>query len=210
MGIDAQMFSRYHGERPTQDQLKLWSWDLCRVIGARHFFIDAEKGQAALELSHGYDDNAVAGKSYGQDGPDIIAEDGEWFVEVSLCTRYYGPGYERGSWETIVHTAEWLERFIGPVWYGGDLSGVCATLFDRVARDAMVSHALSLDGRNYFSNFEREAFKTPSPCALCVKDRGMIRHGWGAGYIAVACGGCGRSFETRNDGKTWTVTVPPA
>lgn len=132
MGIDACMFSRYRGGKPSPEQLKLWSWDLCRAIGAQHFLIQPEKGRAALSLTRRYTDDGVVddGKTYTQNGPDIVAEPGEWLVEVSLWTRYYGVGYERGNWQVIVHTAEWLERFIGPVWYGGDSSGVEATLFD--------------------------------------------------------------------------------
>ena len=39
MGIDARIVVRYRGEKPTQEQLSRWSWDLCRAVGARHFFI---------------------------------------------------------------------------------------------------------------------------------------------------------------------------
>ena len=38
MGIDAKMLIRYRGERPTDADMNRWSWDLCRSIGARHFF----------------------------------------------------------------------------------------------------------------------------------------------------------------------------
>ena len=209
MGIDAKMFSRYRGSKPTPDQLKLWSWDLCRAVGAINFFIQPDEGRAALHLSPAYDaetgenDPARAGREWHQDGDTLHAEEGEWFVGASLYTRYYGEGYERGNWPVLIHTAEWMEHFIGPVWYGGDSSGVCASPFGEAERRAMVKHALSTEGRAYFGGFERNAFKTPPPCALCVKDRGHTRHGWGAGYIRTACAGCGRSFVTHDDGKTW-------
>jgi len=209
MGIDAEMFSRYRGSKPTAEQLKRWSWDLCRAIGAQHFFLDTEKGRAAVALSRVYEDNGEHGPRDGtewhQDGDPIIAEPGEWFVEVSLFTRYYGKGYERGNWQVIVHVAEWLEINVGPVWYGGDSSGICAAPFGAAERAELVRHALSKNGRDYFAGFERNAFKTPPPCSLCVKDRGHTRHGFGQGYIATHCAGCGRSFASNDGGETWEV-----
>lgn len=206
------MFIKYVGAKPTSHQLALWNWDLCRAVGADNFFIDAKekKPRFALRLSQSYnaegdDHPSKDGREYHQDGDTIIAAEGEWFIEVSLWTRYYGPEYERGNWQVICATAEWLEQNIGgEVWYGGDSSGVCATLFDEKARAEMRKHALSIHGRDYYNGFERGPFKTPAPCSLCVKERGMTRHGWGKDYIAVSCGGCGKSFETRDDGKTWT------
>lgn len=212
MGIDARMFSRYRGEKPTSDQLKLWSWDLCSAIGGEHFFIDAKEGRAALDLSSDYADDGDEslkdeGKVWHQDGDSIRAEKDEWLVEVSIWTRYYGPGYERGNWQVIIHVAEWMELHVGPVWYGGDSSGVCASPFGKNERAAMVAHALSESGRDYYKAFEPAPFKTPPPCSLCVKERGHTRHGWGQGYIKTHCAGCARSFESRDDGVTWAVVT---
>ncbi len=212
MGIDAEMFVRYRGAKPTEEQLKLWGWDLGRAVGASNFFIRPEEGRGALYLSRVYDDAGErdgerAGKEWHQDGETLHAEADEWFIQPSLVTRYYGVGYERGNWQVLVHVAEWLEQNIGgEVWYGGDSSGVEAKLFDAQSRAELVAHALSENGRDYYGGFERNAFKTPAPCSLCVKGRGMTRHGWGPAYIAVSCGGCGKSFETRDDGKTWQET----
>lgn len=205
MGIDARLFIRYRGNKPTDDQLKLWSWDLCTAIGAEKFFISPDKGRGALELTSCYENPDAGGTIYQQDGPDIVAEPGEWFIEANLWSRYYGEGYERGDWQTIINTALWLEQNIGgEVWYGGDSSGIEATPFGKKERDAMTRHALSESGKDYFKAFSHgEAYPTPEPCGLCVKGRGMTRFGWGANYVAVSCAGCGRSFNSHDNGKTW-------
>jgi hypothetical protein len=39
MGIDAELLLRMKGPKPTEAQLTQWSWNLCRSIGAKHFFI---------------------------------------------------------------------------------------------------------------------------------------------------------------------------
>lgn len=39
MGIDAELLLRVKGPKPTEAQLTEWSWNLCRSIGAKHFFI---------------------------------------------------------------------------------------------------------------------------------------------------------------------------
>lgn len=39
MGIDAEILIRYRGEKPTEEQMSRWSWDLCRAIGAKKFYI---------------------------------------------------------------------------------------------------------------------------------------------------------------------------
>lgn len=198
------MFARWKGEMPTDEQLKEWSWDLNRAVGASHYYVNPEQGSTSLELTRSYDEPPVIGKRWEQDGEPIEADLDEWFIEVSLATRYYGVGYERGDWPTIIHTAEWLEQNLNvEVWYGGDSSGDCAELFDKAARDVLVKHALSQSGRDYYNHFESAPFKVPAPCSLCIKSRSMTRHGWSANYIAVNCAGCGRSFETRDNGKTW-------
>jgi hypothetical protein len=263
MGIDAKMLIRYRGERPTDFQLTKWSWDLCRSIGAKHFFIydgmepdsyraaneawhaafnshplyeqwkntrrsDAyntirsEVGEPpkemcrAIELTHRRypcDDEDVPeshrapGLAWTQDGDPILANPGETFLDVSLWTRYYGEGYERGDILTICAIAEWIEQNINPseVWYGGDSSGVLAAPFGAAQRNKHKALLYSQRGRDYFNYGERGGFPTPKPCGLCVPDTvGFTRHGWGDSYIAVSCAGCGKNFESRDDGKTWT------
>lgn len=214
MGIDAEMFIKRKGPKPSDEQLKTWSWDLCAAIGAQFFYFRKENGQAALELTgkylQKYYPEIVLGKIHTQDGPDINAADDEWFIEVNLVTRYYGVGYERGNWQVIVNVARWLELNIGgEVWYGGDTSGVCAELFDEAARQKLVEHALGPRGKDYYFHFNKnETFRTPPPCNLCVKDRRMIRYDWGDNYIAVSCRGCGKDVCSHDGGETWEKAKP--
>ena len=266
MGIDAKLLIRYRGERPADADLNRWSWDLCRSIGARHFFtsdgihpdeyvkaIDAwhaafnahreharwQAGDStahdailadigtppkclrrAIELTNRRytldDDSEVPperrapGLAWTQDGESIYAQPGEHMLEVSLWTRYYGPGYERGDILTICAVAEWCEQNLQPceVWYGGDSSGVLAELFGPADRAAMRAHLYSQSGRDYFTHEKRGTFPTPKPCGLCVPGENRFnRYGWGNNYVAVNCGGCGKSFESRDGGASWVVKV---
>lgn len=214
MGIDAKILLRISGPAPSEDQIKLWSWDLCNVIGADKFFINREEGQTAIQLSEQRyrDANSPApGTIMYQDGPDIIAKDGEVFLEVFLWTRYYGIGYERGDLNTICNVAEWCERNIPncEVWYGGDSSGVELEPFPKDARDALRAHLLSPQGRDYFNyslNRTEPAHLIPdrSTCKLCVPDRAPRKYGYGQEYAAYFCPGCSYRFITKDGGKTWT------
>jgi len=258
MGIDARIVIKYRGDKPTDDQLARWSWDICRALGAKHFFINdglptAEYGPAiaawhkafkahplcpqyeagdgaahksileaigpapdelrrAIAFARNYEeDEAIRdGRVYSQDGPPVFAADGEWLLEVSVWTRYYGVGYERGDILFICSVAEWVEANMQPceVWYGGDSSGVLLERFDSAARTKLRQHLYSQSGRDYFNYGMESKFGTPSPCGLCVKGENRFQqYGMGANYAAVSCGGCGKSFETRDSGKTWTVKV---
>lgn len=264
MGIDAAMLVRYRGEKPTDAELTRWSWDLCRSIGARHFFISeglppyeyqkantawhaafeahpeyarfvagdasardsivADIGESpkrlrrAIELTNCRypldDDSEVPAKhrapgfAWTQDGDAIYAQPGEYFLEVSLWTRYYGPGYERGDILTICAVAEWCEQNLPPceVWYGGDSSGVLAEPFGPAERAAMRAHLYGAAGRDYFKHDKPGTFPTPKPCGLCVPGENRFnRYGWGNKYVAVSCGGCGKNFESLDSGVTWIL-----
>lgn len=144
------------------------------------------------------------GKCYLQDGNTIFANHNEWFLSVSLWTRYYGFGYERGDLLTICAVAEWCEENIPgcAVWYGGDSSGVCIEPFTKSRRIELRKHLYSQSGRDYF-NYRGLAVRHPRPCGLCVDGGSFSQYGFGQNYIAVHCSGCGKSFETRDNAETW-------
>jgi hypothetical protein len=134
--------------------------------------------------------------------PAIWAAPNEWLLEVSLWSRYYGAGYERGDILMICGVAEWCEQNIPgcEVWYGGDGR---VELFDAARRADLRAHLYGPQGRNYFRN--REPGPKPSPCSLCIDGGEFDRFGWGPNYTAVHCGGCGKGFTSRDGGSTWTI-----
>ena len=142
MGVDACMFVRHKGEPLSDAEVKKISYLMTSTFGHRKF-LQYEKGEIgdyperrALRIVEPFvdeydEDPELVGKIVvTQDGPPIIAEDGEQFLELSLFGRYYGPGYERGDWTFLRSLAEWLERQIEgcEVWYGGDSSGILFAL----------------------------------------------------------------------------------
>lgn len=135
-----------------------------------------------------------------QDGPPLVAVEGEFIVQAHMWTRYYGKGYERGDWPTIRATAEYLEAAFpqGEVWYGGDSSGVCAELFDSRARDALNRHFLMHGHEPYRSYFGSQP-KAES-CDFCG-GRHMNECGGGQGRTFWQCDGCGLERITGPDGS---------
>lgn len=151
----------------------------------------------------------IPGTEYYQDGDTIEGEPWECLLRVHLWGRYYGIGYERGDILTYCAIAEWIEVNIPgcTIYYGGDSSGVCAEPFDARARLALRRHLYSQQGRDYFNYgnaFPNDFTIKPPPCGLCPGDQFLgTRFGWGQDYAAYSCGGCGKTFETRDKGKTW-------
>lgn len=276
MGIDAKLLIRYRGPRPTEEQLTEWSWQLCKSVGAKHFFISDGLPQAeyvvantawnaafdahqlyaeyhtavgkeravlykriiddigpvpkwhnrALELTgyhypvcseelqqyreNGYDvpDTVLQpGKIYTQDGPPIIAQADEWLINVSLRSRYYGIGYERGDLLTICAIAEWCEVNLQPcqVWYGGDSSSVTAAMFGPEMRVMLRRHMYSASGKDYYSYGDGNHPRPPA-CTLCPNGKNMsTQYSSGGSYVAVHCAGCGKSWESRDKGDSWAL-----
>lgn len=287
MGIDAEMVVKYRGEKPTDEQLTRWSWELCRAIGAKHFFVEreglppaqytvaskawhaafnahpayaeyhrlSEESRASFlrtdEAKHtlamverdkivadigeypkqmrraidfscaGYDEDEwqdykvpkearAPGLVYFQDADPVFAAPGEWLLKLSLWTRYYGVGYERGDILTLCAIAEWIEVNMQPceVWYGGDSSGVELARFDDAARRKLRAHLYGQQGRDYFSSWGTPPRAMPPKCGLCVPEEKRQQYGSGmnGNYAAVSCGGCGKCFKTEDAGATWTET----
>jgi hypothetical protein len=199
VGIDAEMFIRTK-EPVSDEQVKQWNYQLGLVFGHSKFWIwqgaDGFIGdRRALERIEVYE----------QDGPDIVPGDGETFLRLNPCTRYYGEGYERGDLPFLIMLAEWCEASIPgvEVWYGGDSSGVLAKPFDMSRRHALFMHLCSECGRDYFTErslLGGDEYGRPR-CDFC--DMPMTRFGFGNSYAAYCCHGCGQETQTRDGGKTW-------
>lgn len=284
MGIDARILLRVRGNKPTDEQLTLWSWDIANAIGAEKFFINdglppdeyhkaSEAWHAAFNAHPSYQDlqacragndflklQAVRetilaaigaaprelrraidlchdhryieeneeyaeikaipqaarapGRIYCQDGDPIVSAEGEWLLRVSLWSRWYDKGYERGDLLTICAVAEWCEVNVPncEVWYGGDSSGVLAKPFPDTVRRDLRRYLYSADGRDYFNRGWTSFNETrvlPPKCALCTPEERRTCAGGGSGgaTVFIDCGGCGKRFRTDDAGKTWCV--PP-
>lgn len=209
MGIDAEILVRV--KRPiTEAEIKIHGLAICRSLGARQFGISRDSGRGAITLTSDYSDKGLEGKVWFQDGPTILAEPGETFLQVNLWTRYYGPGYERGDILMICAVAEWVEQNIpgAEVWYGGDSSGVIAKPFPAEARAQIRSHLYTPKGRGYFKRepwggAEKNLHPNTDDCKLCFGMEPLSQFGAGQGYWAGSCAACGQRFETHDDGKSW-------
>lgn len=154
---------------------------------------------------------APPGAEYHQDGDPIVANDGECLLQVSVWSRWYGQGYERGDLLTLCAIAEWIEANItgSSVWYGGDSSGVLAEPWPDAKRRELRQHLYSDMGRNYYASSwcRRDEFGLPKACSLCPGGiyRGQ-RFGAGGTFASFQCAGCGKGVETNDKGKTWTET----
>jgi len=180
MGIDAEMFIRTK-ETISDESLIERAWRMCATFGWDKFWVNPDNGRRALMFVDQWE----------QDGPTLQPSNGETFIKVSLCTRYWGPGYERGNLSLLITLAEWWERVFpsSEVWYGGDSSGVCAAHFDKDMRSQFLDHAASKDGFAYRLGFDLNG-ERPQVCAFCG-NAPMSTCRWGKGGTGSVCLGCG-------------------
>lgn len=164
--------------RISDDNLKRLAWRLAGAFYREGFGF--------------YDDTMTcieAIETYQQDGDDITPEPGEYFYEIHLSGRYYGPEYERGPITDFVAIAEWLEFNVADaeVWYGGDSSGICATRFDRPARQVLLAHFYRHGHLPYVEAFDGLTEGRPE-CPRCKIH--MIQNGGGGDREFYFCYGC--------------------
>lgn len=209
MGIDAEVFVRT--KKPlSPERVRELSWMLGCTVGAKKFFIHPEDDRHCLTIIEPCDDpdepEEMRGKVFKtQDGPTIVAEPGEQFIEAHLWSRYYGPRYERGDWPTIKAVIEFLRRHVpdGAVWYGGDSSGVLAEEMtdERIAQ--IHGHYLDHGHQPYQSFFGRgEQVHT---CDFCKQP--AANHGGGGDVDFFLCHGCGQKWRVS---PTRTMKLGPS
>ena len=182
MGVYAEMLVKVKG-KVTPAQVRQWSYETTEAFGYENFWLDPEKDRHALAIV----------KLFMQDGPDIHPEKDETLIRVHLSTRYYGPGYESGNFPLIYVLAQYLEEKIpnSQIFYGGDSSGICATLFDSRARMKLFQHYAREGHQPYRLNGD-----TGEVCKFC-KVR-VVQYGWGPNYKAFQCNGCGYKIIIKN------------
>lgn len=183
MGVDASMYVT--GFEPTEKQKAALSFDLAEAFGANWFWIwdaghvGAKEDRRALSMHE----------------PDLASE---WEqvkspgYEVNIASRYYGPGYERGNLPLILAVSRWLrDRIPGCiVWYGGDES-VSELTPER--EQLLWDHFVTVGHKPYMSTEPGD--EGPICCGHY-----MTRFGWGGGYAAWRCPGCGMK-ESHHDGE---------
>lgn len=188
MGVDAEVFCR--AKQPLTDkEVARLGYELGAAIGPDHF------------LSN------VAG-TYGKaHGPISIEQENDWEVpgdgqllNVHMFMRYYGPGYERGSWPIIRMTLEFLRAKDLTVYYFGN-SGGCGErceVTDEGIRE-MDAHWMASGGRPYRDGFGSFRSSKAPTCRVCLEP--LTNSGGGGSDDYWTCQGCGYQAITDGEGK---------
>lgn len=174
MGVDAVIYAG-SSRMLSDDEVFALSKRLAAAVGPKNFFFD-EEGGSGYRGGHAL---SVLGEDKGYETPG--ADDIRQWLYVHCWSRYYGPGYERGSLHIIAAICEFLEQNGLRVWYGGD-SG------DELERWAFIradlwKHWAGEDGQEYHRTIgswcaaeEREPWAYRA-CVFC--DEPMTRNGAG-------------------------------
>lgn len=222
MGVDAEMFVRISGKENhlSIEDVRQLSYEIGGAIGSNVFFPKNPqskifKGQSRGNLSiiepfvdeYNEAPELIGDVVWFQDGDPIIAEKDEQFIKVNLYGRYYGVGYERGSWPNLKACIDWLQCRIpvGQVWYGGDSSGMTAKACTTSYISELQSHWAN-NGRRpytrYASNLRMPDYRkgvTVPVCELC--DVKMAETGGSMNYAFYWCEGCGQKAVSHKVGK---------
>jgi hypothetical protein len=185
MGVDAVMLvttSRELGIR----ELQQISASLAAAVGPEHFMLDRENGWRALMGESIEDDESWS----DEDCQRILPPPGGQLLKVQIMGRYYGVGYERGSWPTLDAIAGWLfARLPGArVWYGGDSSDDLRELTPE-SRAALWAHWYAVGREPYTTGFGQ----SKRVCDFCGGRRLIHAGGGGSGGEMVEfllCDGC--------------------
>ena len=206
MGIDAEMFVRTRTVL-TPREIRNLSVDLVAAFGAEMFLLlPDETFGGEWEKNEWWEVGDPPGRHalrrirwWVQDGDDIKPKRGEYFIEVSLFSRYYGEGYERGPIQEHIAVASWLEARIPgcEVWYGGDSSGVCAARFDKAAREKVWAHFCEVGHRPYRGGWDPAGNSAAPACGFCGPR--FVPSGGGGNVTFAHCDGCGASIAYSGD-----------
>ena len=205
MGIDARILIKNFGKHLTKEEVFALGVQMARVVGPGHFYIDPfgiglykEKTHAITliepmteEYAEEYEIPQHVGKAvYFQDGPEIVSK-GEQFFKVHISDRYYGSGYERGSWPTIRSILEWIMYNLPDmeIWYGGDSSGVCAEHVTQSFIQKMNLHYYGVGREPYVHAFSRGQQRVCPGCHVPLAGTGG-----GSDREFYWCDACGSNF----------------
>lgn len=185
MGVDVQLFVQTPGALDAE-QVRRWSFELAEAVGHQHFWLSEKSDQHALRI---VGEDGYPRRAYGLTGH---------LLQVHQLWRYYGPGYERGDFPTILATVTWLQARIPEcrVFYGGD-SG---EHLDEIDLPQLVTHWVHNGGTPYYGYFGRARDLTPPDCPFCRAQ--MTLGGGGQGDTFWRCNGCGKKALTTAEGQT--------
>lgn len=194
MGVDAVIYAILP-EPATEDQIRNWSYRIGAAFGADRFWI-VKPGQANewAKVPHGA---IVAGQEYDKATKSYVVN--PYRVDISTTSRYYGPGYERGDWSFLRSIIEWMLMNMpegSTVYYGGDSDEQYLVTIDLMKE--IDDHFFKVGCEPYRRYFSED---NSHICPLCKVM--MVQFGFGGGYEAYNCLGCGYKLSTKNNGKTW-------
>ena len=218
MGIDAEMYVDVPRKVTPEEVLKV-SRQLVDCLGPEVFWLRDEfsdymnaKPAEGQTMPHAlYVVSEESQDSADEDEARVQPQPGHTFVKVSLGSRYYGKGYERGPFADHIAVRNFLKHHYpdGKVFYGGDSSGVLfeemtdAWVKKELAHFHTVGHAPYRGGfdSGTMDRYDKVPVGRPKPCPRCLTP--LIKNGWGADFGAFFCNSCDLQLETRDGGKTF-------
>lgn len=219
MGIDAEMYVEV-SDKVTPNEVLVVSRRLVDAVGPDKFWLRDEfsdymhaipaKGQTMPHALY-----MVTHETWDSNQNDgvITRPPGKAFVKVSLGSRFYGKGYERGPIDDQLTVARFLKAAWpdGKVFYGGDSSGVAFEEVTPAWEKDILRHFHAVGHTPYRGGFDNplmdqprpgeKAVQRPKPCPRCLTS--MTRNGWGVGFGAFFCGSCNLTLETHDNGQTF-------
>lgn len=195
MGVDAVMFVKTRSPvKPTQ--VLDWAYELASAFGASHFQIDPpfgdEPASHCLRLIERYRGDF-----------SLDPDPGEQLIEVTVRSRHYGPGHERGNLPLLVSMVEWWERRIpdSQVLYG-DEHGREFGPFGKAERERLFDHFCRV---GHFPLHGMPAVNVL--CATC--QRPMFLIGGAVPNIGIySCPGCDREERVPLESRTRKFKAP--
>lgn len=202
MGVDATLFVRVNRDVPDQE-IRALRMGLGVAFGADAFWIRRPKEH---QVEAPFDDSYTVHHSVMRTSREVADGAVVTMLKVHLMERWFGPGYRRGDWPTIYAMIRYLQQQVpnGVVLYGNDCrEGSEVEMTEDVIRAYWDEFFIyGRDHRKATTSLSSDGIEDPS-CDFCGGFR-MSRCGWGNGYGAWRCYGCGSKVATRDGGVTMT------
>jgi hypothetical protein len=140
MGVDAKMYVRYEGGRPTEEQLNYWNNNLKNRIYTRSYGFDFYP--ISVLVTNAYSDE------YDYNEKLIETNDNYTTLDLNINSRYYEKYWSSGNILYMCSVAEWVEYnfkdYNFEILYGKDNGGDFLN-FNKEYREKLKEH--------FFNNF---------------------------------------------------------